>query len=458
MLKRIRAVVVAVAMGAGALALVTPQASATAGAQAAPEVSSVEVNPSPVVVESKDGRPVTFSFLTDGATTAGLKLKRPDGSALDVDAKKVGEPSGGKQKWQGTRTFGRSDASGKWNVTASATSVVGTGKADRDFQVKQVWETDLVGFGASPEPIDRGDTLTLSGRLLINSNDGWKPYKGQKVYIAFRARGASGYQRVAYHYTDSRGRFSAGVKAQRTGWWRAEYNGSDVAHKTVSDSDQVDVRRKTAASRISGFDVAPNPAVQGGRLTASGRLQIGYHGWNGLRGQKVNLLFKPNGSHSWQFVAYDFTDRGGRFAINAEAELSGWYRAEYHGARGVAGTSSRAVYVTVNKPPARAHTRIIKFNAYPEPVKYGKYVKNAGKLQIWDGDHWAAYDHQKVALYFKRAGHTKWEYVKTVATNGSGSFWTKVKDWNSGYWKVHFKGDSEAKASTSRVDYVRVKH
>ncbi len=90
-------------------------------------------------------------------------------------------------------------------------------------------------------------------------------------------------------------------------------------------------------------------------------------------------------------------------------------------------------------------------------MKYGKYVKNRGTLQIWDGDHWAAYDHVKVALYFKQAGHSKWEYVKTVSTNGSGKFWTQVKAWNSGYWKIRFKGNGEATASSSRSDYVRVK-
>ncbi|RCG29421.1 hypothetical protein DQ384_20450 [Sphaerisporangium album] len=449
-----RAVVVAVAMGAGALALVSSPAPATA--MAAPQVTSVEVGPSPVVVESRDGRPVTFSFLVDGATTGGFTLKRPDGSSLDVEAKKAGEV-GGKQKWEGTRRFGRSDAPGTWNVTAKATSVTGTGQASKDFTVRQVWETDLAGFGAGPEPIGRGDTLVLRGRLLINGTDGWKPYASQKVHVAFRALGASGYERVADKYTDARGRFSLGVRAWRTGWWRAEYDGSDVAHKSVSDSDRVDVRIKRTGSRISGFTVSPNPAAKGDDLVARGRLEA-LRGWDGYRGQKVNLLFKPDGSSRWQFVAYDRTDRGGRFRIDARAERSGWFRAEFPGSRTVRGSSSRAVYVTVRTPPApAAGTRIIRFDAYPEPVKYGRYVKNRGALQIWKGDHWAGYGHQKVALYFKRAGSSKWEYVKTVATGTSGAFWTQVKAWNSGHWKVTFKGNAGARASASRADYVKVK-
>lgn len=454
MLKRMRAVVVAIALGAGTIVLATPPASALA----APDVSSVEVGPSPVVIEAKDGKPVTFTFVTDGATSGGFTLKRPGGSTFDVVAKKVDDLAGGKQKWQGSRTFDRSDAAGTWNVTATATSAEGTGKAGKDFRVEQVWETDLAGFGASPEPVDQGDTLVLAGRLLINGGDGWKPYKSQKVYIAFRAEGAAGYDRVASDYTDWRGRFSTGVKAERSGYWRAEYDGSAVAHKSVSESDQVDVRGKNADSRISGFGVTPDPADQGDDLTAFGSLRIGgSHGWDGLRGAKVELLFKADGSHSWRFVGDDRTDRDGRFRIGTTAERSGWFRAEFRGADGVKGSTSRAVHVTVQERQVPADTRIVKFNAYPEPVRYGRYVKNSGKLQIWDGDHWVAYDHVKVALYFKRAGHANWEYVKTTTTNGSGKFWTKVKAWHSGHWKIRFKGNGEAEATASRSDYVKVK-
>ncbi|MFC4536790.1 hypothetical protein [Sphaerisporangium dianthi] len=348
MLQRIRAMIVALAMGAGALALVaTP---ATAVVQAAPTVSSVDVSPSTVVVYDKDGKAVTFTFLVDGATTGGFTLKRPNGSTVDVEAKKVGDTDG-KQKWQGTRTFTRSDAAGKWNVTAKATSAVGTGTASDDFLVKQVWHSHISGFRVGPDPVDEGDRLAARGRLSV---------------------------------------------------------------ERASD-------------------------------------------WDGYRGKKVSLLFKADGSRRWETVGHDWTDRGGRFWIGTEAVESGWFRAVFAGAPGVRGTSSRPEHVRVREVKKPADTRIIKFNAYPEPVKYGKYVKNTGKLQVWDGDSWAAYDHAKVGLYFKRAGHSKWEYVKTVGTNGAGAFYAKVKAWHSGYWKIKFKGTDDTEASSSSSDYVKVK-
>ncbi|GII83198.1 hypothetical protein Ssi03_11880 [Sphaerisporangium siamense] len=451
MFQRMRAVVVAVAMSAGALALVSSPASATA--VAAPEVTSVDVGPSPVVVENKDGRPVTFSFLVDGATSGGFTLKRPDGSTVDVEAKKAGEV-GGKQKWEGTRTFGRADAPGTWNVTAKATSVVGTGKADKDFQVRQVWETDLAGFGAWPEPVSKGGTLRVRGRLLVNGTGGWRPYAGQKVFVAFRAYGAPGYERVASDRTDRGGRFALGVKALRTGWWRAEYDGSDVAHKTVSDSDRVDVRATRAHSRIAGFRVAPNPATEGARLVASGRLEAS-RGWGGYGGQKVDLLFRADGSHRWRHVSSGRTDRGGRFRIAAEAERSGWYRAEYDGSRHVRGTSGPAVHVKVARHTAS--TRIVRSDSSPEPVRYGRYVTSRGVLQIWNGHDYEGYAHQKVALYFKRAGGAKWEYVKTVSTGGSGAFRAQAKAWRSGDWRVVFAGNDEARPSSGKADFVKVR-
>ncbi|MET8144455.1 hypothetical protein ABZU32_29465 [Sphaerisporangium sp. NPDC005288] len=348
MLQRIRAIVVTMALGAGALALVSTPASATA--QAAPTVTSVDVSPSTVVVYDKDGKAVTFSFLVDGATTGGFTLKRPDGSTVDVEAKKVGD-SDGKQKWQGTRTFTRSDASGRWSVTAKATSVVGTGTASESFRVLQIWHTHLSDFRIGPDPADEGDRLVARGRLSVE--------------------------------------------------------------------------------RASG--------------------------WDGSRGKKVDLLFKADGSRRWKVVGHDWTDRGGRFWISTEAVESGWFRAAFDGAPGVRGTSSRPEHVTVHKVVKPAATRVVRFNASPEPVKYGRYLTNRGTLQVWDGDHWTAYDHTKVALYFKRAHHSKWEYVKTVGTNGAGAFSTKVKAWHSGYWKVVFKGGDDTKSSTSKADYVKVK-
>ncbi|WP_203987367.1 hypothetical protein [Sphaerisporangium rufum] len=308
-----------------------------------------EVDPPVVVVDDADGTRVTFTFEVEGgATTAGITLRGPDGSRVDVAAAKTGE-EGGEQKWAGARTFTRADAAGRWKVTSKATSVVGTAIGERWFQVRQVRDTDIRGFNASPEPVRRGGTLTLDGRLVIDGSGGWHAYPRQKVHIAFRARGAAGYERVARAYTDGRGHFTARVTAKAAGWWRAEYDGSSRAHKAVSDSDQVDVRR------------------------------------------------------------------------------------------------------------GRADSRIIRFNASPEPVKYGRYVTARGVLQVREHGSWASNGYEKVALYFKRSGRSTWEYVKTTTTGRSGAFLAKVKAWHSGHWQVRFAGDRAAGPAASYADHVKVR-
>ncbi|HEY9523867.1 MAG TPA: hypothetical protein VIR33_11560 [Thermopolyspora sp.] len=138
------------------------------------------------------------------------------------------------------------------------------------------------------------------------------------------------------------------------------------------------------------------------------------------------------------------------------ADVTGWWRAIYHGARGVEGSISRGDHVEVVEPMTKADTRLTRFNAHPEPVRLGRHVRADGKLRIWDDDHWAAYDHQKVALYFKPAGSHKWQYVETTWTSASGYYHFSVRDWRSGWWRAIYAGNDESKGSVSHRDYVRV--
>jgi hypothetical protein len=48
--------------------------------------------------------------------------------------------------------------------------------------------------------------------------------------------------------------------------------------------------------------------------------------------------------------------------------------------------------------------------------------------------------------------------VKTIWTNDSGWFTGKTRAYKSGSWKVVFYGDKHTDGSTSRRDWVRVKH
>ncbi|MEQ4721463.1 hypothetical protein [Nonomuraea sp. B19D2] len=446
MLQRFRVAALAVALGAGTLVLAPTAATAAAD----PVVTRVGISPGPPIDVTNGAVTATFRFATKGTDKAELQLKPPGdvsvGKPLDLTPTKDGDWT----RWTGTRSFDSTNV-GKWSWLA----VAGGASRGGTFEVvvKKVLDTKIVDFDANPDFVDRGDLIKVSGRLLADG----KGYGGQSVALTFRARGTDAYRTVAKVTTGADGSFSAGVRARETGWWRAEFAATSAAKGSVSDADRVDVRRGELASRIAGFDARPEPVDKGDRLTFTGALQV--EGRGGVPGERVSIFFRAGGSHRWEYVTSDVTGRDGRFWASATAQTSGWWRAEYAGTRGVRGSVSDADWVRVDQPappPAKADTRLIKFNAYPEPVKRGKYARFTGKLQIDDEGTWEGY-RGKVALYFKRAGSHKWQYVKTTWSNGSGRLYTKVKAWNSGRWRFVFAGDEDAYGDTSSSDYVRVK-
>ncbi|MGW3347547.1 hypothetical protein ACWDA3_29975 [Nonomuraea rubra] len=443
MLQRIRVAALALVLGvSGTIALATPAASAAP----TPTITKVELSPAaPVVVFDSDVS-VTFTFTTTNATTAALKL---NGDTVNVTSTAV---TGGL-KWTGTKSFGPG-AAGKWNYAATATGDGGSVTQSGSFDVVRALTTTFGDFDASPDLVDRGDTIRVTGRLLADG----KGYEGQSVSITFRERGSDSYREVAKVTTGRGGWFGARVQANATGWWRAEFAATATARASVSDADRVDVRRANLGSRIDGFDARPEPVDKGDRLWFSGALRV--EGRGGLAGQRVSIFFKAEGSRRWEYVTSDVTGRHGRFGASAEAVTSGWWRAEYRGTRGVNGSVSRPDWVTVNQPAPppveKADTRLIKFNAYPEPVKRGKYLRFRGVLQVDDEGSWEGYS-GKVALFFKPLGSKKWQFVKTTGSGDSGRLYTKVKAWKSGHWKFVFSGDGDTYGDHSRTDYVRVK-
>ncbi|PRX70395.1 hypothetical protein B0I32_101483 [Nonomuraea fuscirosea] len=438
MLQRIRVAALAVVLGAGTLTL----APTAATAATAPAISDVTVSPAaPVVFDSPVN--VTFTFTTTDATDAGLKL---NGQTVDVSS----SPAGGGLKWTGTKSLGP----GRYNYAATAQGTPPAVKSG-SFIVTKAVTTSFGDFDASPDLVDKGDDIRVTGRLLADG----RGFGGQSVSIAFRARGSNDYREVAKVTSGRGGWFGTRVKAEATGWWRASFSATGTAKGSVSESDRVDVKRADLASHLVGFDARPEPVDKGDRLAFTGSLRV--DGRGGLAGQRVSVFFKADGSRRWEYVTSDVTSRHGRFWATTRAQTSGWWRAQYAGTRGVNGSTSGADWVRVNQPapepePSKADTRLTKFNAYPEPVKRGRYLKFKGKLQIDDEGSWEGYE-GKVGLYFKPLGSRKWQYVKTTWSSESGRLYTRAKAWRSGYWKFVFGGDEDAYGDDSRRDYVRVR-
>lgn len=103
------------------------------------------------------------------------------------------------------------------------------------------YRTSISSFNAAPEPVKKGATLTVSGKLNRYVSV-WGPLGGKTVYIYFRPYGSATWSYMGVAGSDRYGKWSKGFKASRDGTWMAKYKGSDTYLPATSASDYVDVR------------------------------------------------------------------------------------------------------------------------------------------------------------------------------------------------------------------------
>ncbi|MFF3911758.1 calcium-binding protein [Streptomyces sp. NPDC001848] len=144
------------------------------------------------------------------------------------------------------RTLGRNSLAGAWKVAAWAESADGMGHIDLYAATTQSALRDAtLTANASPEPVTRGRTLTVTGKL---SRADWETpgsyhgYAGQKVQLQFRKAGASTYTTVKTVSTDSYGNAKTTVTASADGYWRYTFAGTSTAAPANAGGDFVDVR------------------------------------------------------------------------------------------------------------------------------------------------------------------------------------------------------------------------
>ncbi|WP_214111138.1 hypothetical protein [Acrocarpospora catenulata] len=140
-------------------------------------------------------------------------------------------------------------------------------------------------------------------------------------------------------------------------------------------------------------------------------------------------------------------------------------------------------HVRWNPPKGPKATRIVGFDASPEPVKAGRKLALEGRLQVarcygdwyyeWDdyvsvhggGDScydgrkywhdWYRLGWEEIDVYFLPKGSKKWKYITSTDTNPNGTFYTEVKAFKSGTWGVRYEGNRHL-GSSEAYDYVKV--
>ncbi|MYW67987.1 hypothetical protein GTY65_28505 [Streptomyces sp. SID8379] len=97
---------------------------------------------------------------------------------------------------------------------------------------------------ASPEPITKGKTLTVTGALTRANWDTSKyaGYTVQKVTLQYRKKSSSTYTTLKTVTSDSKGNLKTTVKASADGYFRYKFAGTSTTPAVTSTSDFVDVK------------------------------------------------------------------------------------------------------------------------------------------------------------------------------------------------------------------------
>ncbi|WP_329614664.1 hypothetical protein OG244_17210 [Streptomyces brevispora] len=97
---------------------------------------------------------------------------------------------------------------------------------------------------ASPEPVKKGKTLTVTGWLSRANFDDLKyhGYTVQPVKLQFRKKGSSTYTTVKTVKTNNKGDLKTTVKATVDGYWRYSFAGTSTTPAATATGDYVDVK------------------------------------------------------------------------------------------------------------------------------------------------------------------------------------------------------------------------
>ncbi|XQE81316.1 calcium-binding protein [Streptomyces microflavus] len=131
-----------------------------------------------------------------------------------------------------------------WKVGVWALALDGE-EFQRDAASKvKVQRLSKLTANASPEPVKKGKTITVTGKLT-RANWETKKYAGytaQPVKLQFKKKGAKSYTTVKTVKTSSTGVLKATVKASVDGHWRYSFAGTASTPAVTSGADFLDVK------------------------------------------------------------------------------------------------------------------------------------------------------------------------------------------------------------------------
>ncbi|MBO2449246.1 carboxypeptidase regulatory-like domain-containing protein [Actinomadura barringtoniae] len=312
-----------------------------------------------------------------------------------------------------------------------------------------------ISLDRKPARVDAGSAQTFTGGLEWQGSDGWHPAAQTRVWIQQCLDANCTSVRQESGYTGADGRFAISAKVYAWGTWSALSGGPsfhEFYQQVASGRQDIDVRYPTA---IKGFDVTTEPAPLGGY--AHFRMQILRKGatWQGYPSHQAVLFFRPKGSKTWIRTKSGATSDSRGYA-------DAWVRVPGDGdwqARVLSTAESMPSTSGTDYVDARYATRMVWFNAAPEPVRKGRKITLSGALAyVKPGNPlMPGLSKRKVRFYFRDAKTKKWSYLGSDVTDSMGEFKRQFVAKRDGTWRVYFAGEANFLKSFGKDDYVDVR-
>ncbi|MFJ9376250.1 hypothetical protein [Streptomyces sp. NPDC101455] len=133
---------------------------------------------------------------------------------------------------------------GTWKAGGLAITADGTTKTQGDLGNVPVQRLSKLTVDAAPEPVKKGKTITVTGKL---SRANWETnkyagYSTQPVKLQFRKKSSSTYTTVKTIKTTSTGTLKTTVKATVDGYFRYTFAGTSTTPAVNATGDYVDVK------------------------------------------------------------------------------------------------------------------------------------------------------------------------------------------------------------------------
>ncbi|MFJ3304454.1 DUF5707 domain-containing protein [Streptomyces sp. NPDC086549] len=133
---------------------------------------------------------------------------------------------------------------GTWKVGVQVSANDGSWTERYAYTTTRLQRHSKLTADAGPEPVAKGRTLTVTGKLTRANWDtlDYRGYAGQPVKLQFRKAGTTTYTTVKTVNTSSTGSLTTTVPAFEDGYWRWAFAGTSTTPAANAPGDFVDVQ------------------------------------------------------------------------------------------------------------------------------------------------------------------------------------------------------------------------